>query len=43
MLPKGLTLKECRSFSLTDPIPLHAAQRLMREVTSVEPAPALSR
>jgi hypothetical protein len=40
LLPKGASA-EGVSFSLADSIPLRAAQRLVREVTGVEPGPAL--
>jgi hypothetical protein len=40
LLPKEASA-EGVSFSLADPIPLRAAQRLVREVTGVEPGPAL--
>lgn len=39
-LPKGASADGV-SFGLADPIPLRAAQRLVREVTGVEPGPAL--
>jgi hypothetical protein len=39
-LPKGAPV-EGVSFDLADPVPIRAAQRLVREVTGVEPGPAL--
>jgi hypothetical protein len=41
-LPMGLTLRDVpKSFHLTHEIPMHAAQRLVQEVTGVDPPPAL--
>jgi hypothetical protein len=41
-LPPGVTLRNVpKSFHLTDEIPMRAAQRLVQEVTGVDPAPPL--